>query len=58
MVNIQNIVENLNHMDVFTRADMQSIMVEHGLHATASSTSHMINRLMASGDIARVGRNQ
>lgn len=58
MVNTDCLIDSLNKYETFSRADLQTIMEINGYKATQSSTSHMIDRLISSGDILKTGRNQ
>ena len=52
------ILERIGSNSPFARSDLQAVMEECGYHTSESITNHMITRMLAAGDIARIGRNR
>ena len=52
------ILDRIGRNSPFTRSDLQEVMEECGYHISESVTNHMITRMLAAGDIDRVGRNR
>ena len=52
------ILDRIGSNSPFSRFDLQAVMEECGYHTSESITNHMITRMLAAGDIARIGRNR
>ena len=52
------IMNILNDCDPFSRSDLQTVMEKCGHPTSKSITNHLLTRMLASGDIVRVGRNR
>lgn len=58
MADISVLLEKMISHSPFARSDLQIVMEECGYQTSESITNHMITRLLATGDIARVGLNR
>ena len=58
MADTSVILDRISTYSPFARSDLQVVMEECGYQTSKSITNHMITRLLAAGDIARVGRNR
>ena len=58
MADTSVILDRIGTYSPFARSDLQVVMEECGYQTSKSITNHMITRLLAAGDIARVGRNR
>ena len=52
------ILQRIGNNSSFTRSDMQAVIEECGYNTSESITNHMITRMLAAGDIVRIGRNR
>lgn len=58
MADTSVILDRIGSHNLFARSDLQVVMEECGYKTSESITNHMVTRLLAAGDIARVGRNR
>ena len=58
MVDTSVILDKISSHSLFARSDLQVVMDECGYNTSESITNHMITRMLAAGDIARIGRNR
>ena len=58
MADRARIKEQLSYIDPFSRSDVHMVMEQCGYYASPNVINHLIDRMMADKDIARVGRNQ
>ena len=58
MADTSVILDRISTYSPFARSDLQVVMEECGYQTSKSITNHMITRLLATGKIARVGRNR
>ncbi len=58
MVDTKVILNKICDRSPFDRSDLQIIMEECGYRTSDSLVNHMISRMLAAGEIARIGRNK
>ena len=58
MADYTAIMNQLNHSQPFSRADLQLAMNQIGMNSSDNTVNHLIIKLLQSGQIYRTGRNQ
>ena len=58
MTDTSAILDMIGSKNSFTRSDLQAVMEECGYRTSGSITNHMITKMLAAGEIARIGRNR
>ena len=58
MADYTAIMNQLNHSQSFSRADLQLAMNQIGMYSSENTVNHVIINLLQSGQIFRTGRNQ
>ncbi len=58
MADTSVILGKIRNHNSFARSDLQTVMEECGYSSSESITNHLITKMLASGDIARIGRNR
>ncbi len=58
MVKTSVVLDEIGATRLFDRSDLQVVMEECGYKTSKSITNHMLETLLTTGDIARVGRNK
>ena len=58
MADTSVILNKIDNRCSFARSDLLTVMEECGYHTSENITNHMITRMLAAGEIVRVGRNR